>query len=165
MFMPDKEIDPEKNFLVRLFKRFMPVTNTLEGQNFFVKKNNVWFATPLFIALLFLELTDIIFAVDSVPAIFALTNEPLIVFTSNIFAILGLRSLYFMLAGAIDKFYLLKYGLSVILIFVGLKMVWLNDLYGGKFPISYSLGIILGVLGISVVFSLIFPKKDSIKLD
>jgi len=165
MFMPDKEIDPEKNFLIRLFKRFMPVTNTLEGQNFFVKKNNVWFATPLFIALLFLELTDIIFAVDSVPAIFALTNEPLIVFTSNIFAILGLRSLYFMLAGAIDKFYLLKYGLSVILIFVGLKMVWLNDLYGGKFPISYSLGIILGVLGISVVFSLIFPKKDSIKLD
>ncbi len=165
MFMPEKEIDPEKNFLIRLFKRFMPVTNSLEGQNFFVKKNNVRFATPLFIALLFLELTDIIFAVDSVPAIFALTNEPLIVFTSNIFAILGLRSLYFMLAGAIDKFYLLKYGLSVILVFVGLKMVWLNDLFGGKFPISYSLGIILGILGISIVLSLIFPKKDSVTLE
>jgi tellurite resistance protein TerC len=159
MFMPEKEINPEKNLLVRLFKRFMPVTHNLEGQNFFVKKNNIWFATPLFIALLFLELTDIIFAVDSVPAIFAITKEPLIVFTSNIFAILGLRSLYFMLAGAIDKFHLLKYGLSVILIFVGLKMVWLNDLYGGKFPISYSLGIILGVLATSIIASLLIPKK------
>src|SRR5919107_832046 len=87
-----------------------------------------------------------IFAVDSVPAIFALTNEPLVVFTSNIFAILGLRSLYFMLAGAVDKFYLLKYGLAVILIFVGLKMVWLNDLFGGKFPVTWSLGIICAVI-------------------
>ena len=112
-----------------------------------------------------MELTDIIFAVDSVPAIFAITKEPLIVFTSNIFAILGLRSLYFMLAGAIDKFHLLKYGLSVILIFVGLKMVWLNDLYGGKFPISYSLGIILGVLATSIFASLLMPKKSrSIKI-
>jgi predicted tellurium resistance membrane protein TerC len=94
------------------------------------------------IALLFLELTDIIFAVDSVPAIFAITKEPLIVFTSNIFAILGLRAMYFMLAGAVDKFYLLKYGLAVVLIFVGLKMVWLNDAFGGKFPITWSLGFI-----------------------
>ena len=113
----------------------------------------------LFIALLFLEATDIIFAVDSVPAIFALTNEPLIVFTSNIFAILGLRSMYFMLSGAVDKFHLLKYGLSVVLIFVGLKMVWLNDFYGGKFPISYSLGFILGTIAISIAASLIFAKK------
>ncbi len=165
MFMPEKEINPEKNFLIRLFKRFMPVTNSIEGQSFFVKKNNVWFATPLFIALLFLELTDIIFAVDSVPAIFAITDEPLIVFTSNIFAILGLRSLYFMLAGAIEKFYLLKYALSIILVFVGLKMIWLNDLFGGKFPISYSLGIILGVLGISIVASLMFPKKETADLN
>ena len=117
----------------------------------------------LFIALLFLEATDIIFAVDSVPAIFALTKEPLIVFTSNIFAILGLRSMYFMLAGAIDKFYLLKYGLSVVLIFVGLKMVWLNDFYDGKFPISYSLGFILGVIGLSVVASIIFPSSKKIE--
>lgn len=159
MFMPEQEINPEKNFLIRLFKRFMPVTHELEGQRFFVTKNNIRFATPLFIALLFLELTDIIFAVDSVPAIFAITKEPLIVFTSNIFAILGLRSMYFMLAGAVDKFHLLKYGLSVILIFVGLKMVWLNDLYNGKFPISYSLGIILGVLSLSIFASLVFPKK------
>jgi tellurite resistance protein TerC len=120
----------------------------------------MWHATPLFIALLFLELTDIIFAVDSVPAIFALTREPLIVFTSNVFAILGLRSMYFMLAGSIDKFHLLKYGLSVVLIFVGLKMVWLNDLFGGKFPISYSLGFISLVLMASILLSILFPKKS-----
>lgn len=165
MFAPEKEIEPEKNFLIRLFKRFMPVTHELHGQKFFVRQNKVLYATPLFIALLFLELTDIIFAVDSVPAIFALTKEPLIVFTSNIFAILGLRAMYFMLAGAMDKFYLLKYGLSVVLIFVGLKMVYLNDAFGGKFPISWSLGIILGVIGASVTASLLFPAKEKIGLE
>lgn len=159
MLVPDKEIDPEKNFLIRLFKRFVSVTNKLHGQNFFVRENNVLHATPLFIALLFLELTDIIFAVDSVPAIFALTKEPMIVFTSNIFAILGLRAMYFMLAGAVDKFHFLKYGLSVVLIFVGLKMAFLNDWYGGKFPITYSLGFILGTIALSIVVSLLFPKK------
>lgn len=160
MFSKETEIEPEKNLLIRIFTRFMPVTNKIEGKEFFIKKDGVTYATPLFIALLFLEATDIIFAVDSVPAIFALTKEPLIVFTSNIFAILGLRSMFFMLAGAIDKFYLLKYGLSVVLMFVGLKMVWLNDVYDGKFPISYSLGFILGVIGISVITSLIFAKKE-----
>ena len=110
------------------------------------------------VALLFLEATDIIFAVDSVPAIFALTKEPLIVFTSNIFAILGLRAMYFMLAGAMDKFYMLKYGLAVVLVFVGLKTVWLNGLYDGHFPISLSLGIITGVIGLSIAVSLLFPK-------
>lgn len=159
MLVPDKEIDPEKNFLIRLFKRFVPVTPQLHGQRFFTKIDGRLFATPLFIALLFLELTDIIFAVDSVPAIFALTKEPMIVFTSNIFAILGLRAMYFMLAGAVDKFHLLKYGLSVVLVFVGLKMVWLNDAFGGKFPISWSLGFILGVIALSVAASLMFPKK------
>ena len=165
MFSKETEIEPEKNFLIRIFTRFMPVTKTIEGKEFFVKKDGITHATPLFIALLFLEATDIIFAVDSVPAIFALTKEPLIVFTSNIFAILGLRSMYFMLSGAIDKFYLLKYGLSVVLIFVGLKMVWLNDFYGGKFPISYSLGFILGVIGLSVVVSLLFPAKKFMKIE
>ena len=158
MFSPEKEVDPEKNPLIRLFKRFMPVTPRLDGQRFFVKQNGRWAATPLFIALLFLELTDVIFAVDSVPAIFAITAEPMIVFTSNIFAILGLRSMYFMLAGAVDKFHLLKYGLAVVLIFVGLKMVWLNDLFGGKFPVSWSLAFILSTIGISVAASLLFPK-------
>jgi tellurite resistance protein TerC len=159
MLVPDKAIDPEKNPLVRLFKRFVPVTGEYYGQSFFVKIRGVLHATPLFIALLFIEVTDIIFAVDSVPAIFAITKEPLIVFTSNIFAILGLRAMYFMLAGAVDKFHFLKYGLSIVLIFVGLKMVWLNDAFGGKFPISYSLGFILGVIGLSVVVSLVFPKQ------
>ena len=158
MLVPDKEIDPEKNFLIRLFKRFVPVTHELHGQKFFVRRGQILYATPLFIALLFLELTDIIFAVDSVPAIFALTNEPLIVFTSNIFAILGLRAMYFMLAGAVDKFHLLKYALSVVLIFVGLKMVYLNDAFGGKFPISWSLLFIGATIAISIVVSLIFPK-------
>jgi tellurite resistance protein TerC len=161
MLSPEKGVDPDKNVLIRLFRRFVPVTKELYGQRFFVRLQGTFHATPLFVALLFLEATDIIFAVDSVPAIFALTNEPLIVFTSNIFAILGLRALYFMLAGAIDKFYLLKYGLAVVLIFVGLKMVWLNDLFGGKFPISLSLGIISAVIAISVVLSLLFPKAEA----
>lgn len=163
MFTPEKEIDPEKNFLIRLFKRFVPVTNRFHGQSFFIRENAKYAATPLLIALLFLELTDIIFAVDSVPAIFAITKEPLIVFTSNIFAILGLRAMYFMLAGAVDKFHLLKYGLAIVLIFVGLKMVWLNDAFGGKFPISWSLGFILGTIAVSVVVSLIFPKKAALE--
>ncbi len=160
MFFTSKEaIEPEKNLLIRIFRKFMPVTHTIDGKSFFLKIAGRWHATPLFIALLFLEASDIIFAVDSVPAIFAVTSEPFIVFTSNIFAILGLRSLYFMLAGVIDKFYLLKYGLAVVLVFVGLKMVWLNDLFGGKFPISYSLGFILSVISASIVFSLIFPHR------
>ena len=157
-FTSNEEIEPEKNFLIRTFRKVMPVTETIDGKSFFLKTAGRWHATPLFIALLFLEATDVIFAVDSVPAIFAVTKEPFIVFTSNIFAILGLRSLYFMLAGVIDKFYLLKYGLAIVLVFVGLKMVWLNDLFGGKFPISYSLGIIISVISASVFLSLIFPQ-------
>lgn len=159
LLAPEKEMNPEKNFLIRLFKRFMPVTHELHGQKFFVRQNKVLYATPLLIALIFLELTDVIFAVDSVPAIFALTKEPLIVFTSNIFAILGLRSMYFMLAGAIDKFYLLKYALSFVLIFVGLKMVWLNNAFGGKFPIVYSLLFIVSTIAASIIASLLYPSK------
>jgi tellurite resistance protein TerC len=159
LWMPETKIDPDKNPLIRLFRRIVPVTKEHHGERFFVRENGVLHATPIFIALLFLELTDIVFAVDSVPAIFALTREPLIVFTSNIFAILGLRSMYFMLASAIDKFHLLKYGLAIVLIFVGLKMVWLNSLYDGKFPISLSLGIILGIVAVSVILSLAFPKR------
>lgn len=165
LFAPEKPVEPDKNPLIRLFKRFVPVTPALHGQKFFVRQADETtggrmrtFATPLLIALLFVELTDIIFAVDSVPAIFALTREPMIVFTSNVFAILGLRAMYFMLAGAVDKFYMLKYGLGVVLVFVGLKMVYLNDAFGGKFPISWSLGIITGIIGASVLFSLFFPK-------
>ncbi len=160
-FSDDRDIDPEKNLLIRIFRRFMPVDHAIDGKSFFLKQDGRWHATPLFIALLFLEATDIIFAVDSVPAIFAVTKEPLIVFTSNIFAILGLRSMYFMLAGVIDKFYLLRYALAVVLVFVGLKMVWLNDAFGGKFPISYSLGVIVSVIAASVLLSLLFPRSVS----
>lgn len=160
-FVKEKGVEPEKNLLIRLLRRLVPVTHELKGGHFLTRQDGRLYATPLLVALVFLEATDIVFAVDSVPAIFALTNEPLIVFTSNIFAILGLRALYFMLAGAVDKFHLLKYGLGLVLIFVGLKMVWLNDLFGGKFPIGISLGIIAFVIAGSVVFSLIFPKAVS----
>ena len=160
IFSNNEEIEPDKNLLIRIFRRFMPVTHEIDGKNFFVRIGDRLHATPLFIALLFLEATDIIFAVDSVPAIFAVTREPLIVFTSNIFAILGLRSMYFTLAGVVTKFHLLKYGLAAVLTFVGLKMVYLNDAFGGKFPITWSLGIIGGAIGLSVVASLLFPQKE-----
>jgi len=154
---PDHKVSPEKNPLIRLFRRWMPVTPTLHGERFFVRVQGRRHATPLFVALLFLETSDIIFAVDSVPAIFAITKEPLIVFTSNVFAILGLRAMYFLLAGAIERFHLLKYALAFILIFVGLKMVWLNDAFGGKFPIEWSLGIIGLLLAIGVLGSWATP--------
>lgn len=155
LFAAEQKVDPDKNPVVRLFRRVMPITAELHGQHFLVRLNGRWHATPLMVALLFLELSDVIFAVDSVPAIFAITGEPFIVFTSNVFAILGLRAMYFMLAGAIDRFYLLKYALAFILIFVGLKMVWLNDLFGGKFPISWSLGIIGALLAAGIGASLL----------
>ncbi|MBC7530176.1 MAG: TerC family protein [Oligoflexus sp.] len=155
----DKEPNPEKNILIRMTRKVFPITPTLEGDKFFVRKDKTLYATPLFLGLLFLEFSDIVFAVDSVPAIFAITKEPFLVFTSNIFAILGLRSMYFLLADIMDRFYLLKYGLSVILGFVGLKMIWLNEHFDGKFPISWSLGVIAGVLAGSIILSLIFPPK------
>ncbi len=160
IFAPEKPIDPEKNPVIKLFRKFFPVTPTIEGQKFFVRKEGVLYATPLMVALLFIEVSDIIFAVDSVPAIFAITKEPLIVFTSNVFAILGLRALYFMLAGVIHKFRYLKYGLGIVLVFVGLKMAWLNEAFGGKFPITWSLIIIVSIIGASILVSL-FKKEKS----
>ena len=160
MFAPDKKIDPERNPLIRLFRRLMPVTSELHGPRFFVRLKGAMYATPLFLALLFVEISDIIFAIDSVPAIFALTREPMIVFTSNVFAILGLRSLYFLLAGAVERFALLKYGLALVLVFVGLKMVWLNDAFGGKFPIGWSLGIIAFIITVSIVCSLLSTRRE-----
>jgi len=155
----DKPVEPEKNLLIRLLRRLIPIRHELEGSKFFSRHHGRLVGTPLLVCLVCLEATDIVFAVDSVPAIFALTNEPLLVFTSNIFAILGLRSLYFMLAGAVDKFYLLKYGLGVVLVFVGLKMVWLDGLFNGKFPIGISLGIVGVVIAGSILLSLAFPKR------
>ncbi len=158
MFAPDRRVEPDKNPLIRLFRRFVPVTAELHGQRFFVRCEGVLHATPLMLALLFVEVSDIIFAIDSVPAIFALTREPMIVFTSNVFTILCLRSLYFLLAGAVERFSLLKYGLALVLVFVGLKMVWLNEAFGGKFPIGWSLGIIGGVIAVSVGWSLLLTR-------
>lgn len=159
IFAPEKPIDPEKNPVIKLFKKFFPVTSAFEGQKFFIRKEGVLYATPLMVALLFIEVSDIIFAVDSVPAIFAITKEPLIVFTSNVFAILGLRAMYFMLAGVIHKFRYLKYGLGIVLVFVGLKMAWLNEAFGGKFPISWSLIIIVTIIGSSILISLFKKQK------
>lgn len=158
-FIGTKPQNLENNFIVKQLKRFFRVHPQIDGEKFFVKKEGLTYVTPLFLALIFIELTDIIFAVDSVPAIFALTKEPLIVFTSNIFAILGLRSMYFMLAGVMDRFIYIKYGLAAVLVFVGAKMVYLNDAYGGKFPIGWSLSIISLLIGSSIVVSMIVDSK------
>ncbi len=158
-FAGTKPQNLENNFLVKQLKKVFRVHPHIEGQKFFIKKDGLTYVTPLFLALIFLELSDIIFAVDSVPAIFALTKEPLIVFTSNIFAILGLRSMYFMLAGVMDKFAFIKYGLASVLVFVGLKMVWLNEVFGGKFPINWSLIIIGTLIGSSILVSIIIDRR------
>ncbi len=159
-FAPNEQQDLSKNKTLKFLNNRLPVTSDFRGQNFFVIENGKRYVTPLFIALLFIEVSDIVFAIDSVPAIFAITKEPLIVFTSNVFAILGLRSLYFLLASALHRFHLLKYGLGIILTFVGAKMTFLNELAGGKFPIGISLSIIGSVLLMSVVVSLIFPSDS-----
>lgn len=163
-FAGTKPQDMNNNFIVRQLKKVFRVHPHIEGEKFFIKKEGLTYVTPLFLALIFLELSDIIFAVDSVPAIFALTKEPLIVFTSNIFAILGLRSMYFMLAGVMDKFAYIKYGLASVLVFVGLKMVWLNEAFGGKFPIVWSLTIIGSLIGLSVLISIFIDHKNRSKL-
>jgi tellurite resistance protein TerC len=162
LFAPEKPVQPEKNPVMRLLRRFLPVTPQLHGQKFLTRIDGTWHATPLLLCLVFVELTDIVFAVDSVPAIFALTREPLVVFSSNVFAILGLRALFFLLAGVMHKFHYLKYGLGLVLVFVGLKMTWLNDAFGGKFPITWSLGIIGGLLGLAIAASLLRPAKQRV---
>ncbi len=162
----DKQIEPDHNPLIRLVKRMMPVTTTYQGQSFFTRINGRLWATPLFIVLLTVEFTDVVFAVDSIPAIFAITSDPFLVFTSNIFAILGLRALFFALSGLMQMFHYLSYGLAAVLVFVGVKM-----LYGfaekslvtewPKFPIALSLGIIVAILAGSVVLSLRNPPEET----
>ena len=159
LLVPERGVDPDRNPVIRLLRKLLPITPALEGQRFLVRHARRWHGTPLLVALVFVEFSDIIFAVDSVPAIFALTREPLIVYTSNVFAILGLRALYFLLAGIVDRFVYLKYGLALVLVFVGLKMAWLNEAFGGKFPIAWSLGIIGGLIAASVAASLLRPKR------
>jgi len=126
-----------------------------------VKKDRRLWLTPLAVALVCLEATDIVFAIDSVPAIYALTREAFVVFTSNVFAILGLRSMYFMLGGSLERFHLLRYGLAVVLVFVGVKMVWLDGWFGGKFPVGVSLAVIASALALSIVLSLVYPRRPS----
>ena len=150
------KIEPEKNPLVRLFRKIFPVTQNFEGDNFFVRRDAKLWATPLFVVVILIETTDLIFAVDSIPAILAITDDPFIVYTSNVFAILGLRSLYFALSGIEKYFHYLKYGLATILVFVGAKMC-LADFY--KIPIEYSLLVIVSVLVVAILASVIFPKE------
>lgn len=150
----DKQIHPEKNPILKLFRKFLPVTDRFQNGKFFIKKDRRLWATPLFIVLVVIETTDVVFAVDSIPAVLAITHDPFIVYTSNVMAILGLRALYFALAGIMGIFRYLHYGLAVILAFVGVKML-LTDLY--KIPTIAALGVIGAILLISVVASLVFP--------
>jgi tellurite resistance protein TerC len=156
----EHHVDLESSFVIRLIRRFVPITSDYHGQHFFVREEAAHgsrlLATPLFVVLVLVETTDLIFAVDSIPAIFAVTQEPFIVYSSNIFAILGLRALYFLLADVVHRFHYLKLGLSVVLVFVGLKML-MSDVY--KVPIALSLGVILVVVGASVAASWWNPRK------
>ncbi|HJX28521.1 MAG TPA: TerC family protein [Thermoanaerobaculia bacterium] len=154
----DTEIHPEHNPLMKLVRRLFPVTSDYRGQKFFVRENGKLWATPLFLVLVMVESTDLVFAVDSIPAIFAVTKDPFIVYTSNVFAILGLRSLYFLLAGVMQKFIYLKLGLSAILVFVGVKMT-IVDFY--KIPSSISLLVIATLLAISIGASLWKTRGES----
>jgi tellurite resistance protein TerC len=152
-------LDPDSNPAIRLIRRVMPVTRAYHGQKFFVREHVAGrlrlAATPLFVVVALVETTDLIFAVDSIPAIFAVTQDPFIVYSSNVFAILGLRALYFLLAEVIDRFHYLKLGLSVVLVFVGLKML-AADVY--KVPVGVSLAVIAGVLGVAVAASWFWPR-------
>ncbi|MEZ4678861.1 MAG: TerC family protein [Caldilineaceae bacterium] len=155
-FHKDEAMEIEENAAVRLFRRFMPVTDRYHGGDFFVRHAGTLMATPLFIVLIIVETTDLIFALDSIPAIFAITTDAFLVYTSNIFAILGLRSLYFLLAGVIDKFRYLKLGLAVVLTFVGVKMVIEGFIH---IPTALSLGIVAAILTIAVAASLLIAEK------
>jgi tellurite resistance protein TerC len=154
----DKEVHPEKNPVLRLFRRLMPVMKHYKGDKFLIKRNGRRYATPLLLVLVMVETTDLVFALDSIPAILAITTDPFIVYTSNVFAILGLRALYFALAGIMQMFHYLSYGLAVILVFVGVKMM-IMDFY--KLPISISLGVVAGVLTISVIASLLLHPRQN----
>jgi tellurite resistance protein TerC len=152
----EREIHPERNPVVRIFRRIMPVSDQYEGDKFILRKGKGYVFTPLFIVLLIIETTDVIFAVDSIPAILAITLDPFVVYTSNVFAILGLRALYFALAGMMRLFHHLHYGLSAILVLVGIKML-LADIY--KIPTAIALGLIAAILLISIIASVVKPRR------
>jgi tellurite resistance protein TerC len=157
----EDEIHPERNFVIKYFRRIVRCVPDYRGSKFSVKEAGHRYATPLLLVLVAIEATDIVFAVDSIPAIFAITTDPFIVFTSNIFAILGLRALYFLLAGMIGRFRYLKLGLGLVLAFVGAKMLLAGWIH---FPIALSLGVVAGLLGLSVAVSLLFPVKGDLEI-
>jgi tellurite resistance protein TerC len=157
LFAKEEGVHPESNLLIKLAKKFCLVSTEMKGQSFTTMVNGRWALTPLFLVLLMVETTDLIFALDSIPAIFAVTTKPFIVFTSNVFAILGLRSLYFVLAGAIEYFRYLKYGLSMVLIYIGMKML-INGWY--HIPPLQSLGVVGGIITTAMVASVIAAKRD-----
>ncbi|WP_136523291.1 TerC family protein [Geomonas ferrireducens] len=156
-FGGDEEVHPENNPMVRLVRRFVPITKRARGDRFFIKRRGIWAATPLFLTLVVVESSDVIFAVDSIPAVLAVTHDPFIVYSSNIFAIMGLRSLYYLLAHVMEMFTHLKLGVSVILAFVGAKMLLSNVV---EIPLVLSLGVIIGALTISILTSVLLTKKQ-----
>ena len=160
MWKKGKQDNPEDSWAMRMARRVIPSTQRLDGDRFFTLEGGKWLATPLFMALLLVEVTDVIFALDSIPAIFAVTRDPFIVFTSNIFAILGLRSLFFLLAGMVEKFSYLKVGLSAVLVFVGLKMALIDVV---KVAPPVSLGVIAALLGGSIVLSLLKARSAAVE--
>jgi tellurite resistance protein TerC len=157
-FAEDGGVEPENNLVLKLARRFFPIAPQFEGQKFFTLLHGKRALTPLALVLLLVETTDLVFALDSIPAIFAITQKPFIVFTSNVFAILGLRSLYFVLANAIDYFRLLKYGLALVLVFIGGKM--LADIWNLHIPINLSLGIVAGIIILSILLSILLRTKS-----
>jgi tellurite resistance protein TerC len=152
----EKKIEVEKNIAVRILRKFIPVSLELNGDKFLLRKNGMLLASPMLVALVIVELTDLVFALDSIPAILAITTDSFIVITSNVFAILGLRSLYFLLAGVMEKFYYLKPGLAAILLFIGIKMI-ISELY--EIPITVSLAVIFGILTVAMTMSLIRSSR------
>lgn len=156
-FGSDEEIHPERNLLVRLVRRFLPITRRIRDDRFFIRKKGVVAATPLFLTLVVIESSDLVFAIDSIPAVLAVSRDPFIVYTSNVFAIMGLRSLYYLLANVMGMFAYLKLGVSIILAYVGVKMLLSDTPYA--IPLTASLGVIFGVLVVSIATSIMFGKR------
>ena len=158
LFFASGDETPKENFVIRVFRKMVPVTTEFDGGKFFTLKDGIRYATPLAVVLLMVETTDVLFAVDSIPAVLAISRDAFIVYTSNVFAILGLRSMYFALAGLMDVFHLLHYGLAIVLTFIGVKMLGAHFF---EIPIGASLGVVIGVLTTAVLLSLVFPKKHA----
>lgn len=160
-FGEDKEVHPEDNKVLKIFKRFYKITHEYHGDHFFVKRDGIKYATPLFVCLLVIESTDLVFAIDSIPAIFAITTDPFIIFSSNILAVLGLRSMYFLLSAVADKFEFVKKGVGLILCYVGIKMLLpiINPAY--HIPVFVSLLVIISILGFSVLISILQNRKKT----